>query len=98
MQGARQNTRLLTRAIDLLARPQPLELAWSKVNAILRSYAARTYEDLEHAVVAAVSAITLSDIIRWFERGEPRARAWSARSVGSTVVRLSLRFRTENIR
>ena len=44
----------------------PIELAWSKVKAILRSLAARTYEDLEHAVVAALSAITAGDIAGWF--------------------------------
>jgi transposase len=44
----------------------PIELAWSKVKTILRSHAARTYERLEDAVVAALSAITLDDIVGWF--------------------------------
>jgi transposase len=44
----------------------PIELAWSKVKAILRSHAARTYEDLENAVVAAMSAICVEDILGWF--------------------------------
>ena len=44
----------------------PIELAWSKVKTILRSHAARSYEDLETAVVAALSAITCADIAGWF--------------------------------
>lgn len=44
----------------------PIELAWSKVKAILRSHAARSYEELENAVVVALSAITFEDIAGWF--------------------------------
>jgi transposase len=44
----------------------PIELAWSKIKAILRSHAARTYEELESAVVAAMSAISVDDILGWF--------------------------------
>jgi transposase len=44
----------------------PIELAWSKVKTILRSCAARTYDSLESAVVAALSAITHEDIAGWF--------------------------------
>lgn len=44
----------------------PIEMAWSKVKTILRSHAARTWDQLIEAVVAALSAITLSDIANWF--------------------------------
>ena len=43
----------------------PIELAWSKVKTILRGHAARTYDDLEGALVVALSAITLEDIAGW---------------------------------
>ena len=43
----------------------PIELAWSKVKSILRSYAARSWDDLIDAVVAALSAVTSDDIAHW---------------------------------
>lgn len=44
----------------------PIELAWSKIKAILRTAGARTYEELEAAVVAAINAVTCDDIKGWF--------------------------------
>lgn len=44
----------------------PIEMAWSKVKAILRGHAARTWDELVEAVVAALSAISRSDIANWF--------------------------------
>jgi len=44
----------------------PIEMAWSKVKTILRGHAARSWEQLVDAVVAALSAITCSDIANWF--------------------------------
>jgi transposase len=44
----------------------PIELAWSKVKAILRKLAARSYEQLESAVVQALGSIRISDAIGWF--------------------------------
>lgn len=44
----------------------PIELAWSKVKTILRRRAARTWDQLVDAVVAAFSAVTTSDIVGWF--------------------------------
>lgn len=39
----------------------PIEMVWSKVKSILRSIAARTFEELEDAIVVALSAISSSD-------------------------------------
>jgi transposase len=44
----------------------PIEMAWSKVKTILRSQAARTWDQLIRAVVVALSAIRCSDIASWF--------------------------------
>jgi transposase len=44
----------------------PIEMAWSKVKTILRSYAARSWDQLIDAVVAAFSAVTVADIASWF--------------------------------
>ena len=44
----------------------PIEMAWSKVKSILRTFAARTIEELEAAIVSALSAISQSDIANWF--------------------------------
>lgn len=57
----------------------PIELAWSKVKAILRRHAARSWDQLLDAVVAALSAITPSDIANWFKhcgyRLQPHGKA-----------------------
>jgi transposase len=44
----------------------PIEHAFSKLKAILRSKAARTREALEEAIAEALSAITPSDALGWF--------------------------------
>lgn len=44
----------------------PIEPAWSKVKALLRRAAARTYEGLLDAVTAALRAITPDDARGWF--------------------------------
>jgi transposase len=44
----------------------PIELAWSKVKTILRSFGARSWDHLLDAVVAALSAITTTDVANWF--------------------------------
>lgn len=44
----------------------PIELMWSKIKAALRSAKARTYEELERALVAALNLITLEDCLGWF--------------------------------
>ena len=45
----------------------PIELMWSKVKAILRQLKARSWEDLQKALEAALAAITLDDISGWFK-------------------------------
>jgi transposase len=44
----------------------PIELAWSKVKALLRSAEARSREALERAVAAAMNLITPHEAIGWF--------------------------------
>lgn len=44
----------------------PIELAWSKVKALLRSAAARTYDDLVSALADALRGLNPSDILGWF--------------------------------
>lgn len=44
----------------------PIEPAWSKIKSYLRKKAARTVEDLQHAICEAFQAIHLSDIAGWF--------------------------------
>lgn len=44
----------------------PIEMAWSKIKTVLRSHAARSWDQLVEAVVAALSAVTTSDIANWF--------------------------------
>jgi transposase len=44
----------------------PIEHAFSKLKAILRSKAARTREALEKAIAEALSAVTASDALGWF--------------------------------
>jgi transposase len=44
----------------------PIEPAWSKVKALLRRSAARTYDALLDAVVSALGAITRDDARGWF--------------------------------
>lgn len=44
----------------------PIEPAWSKVKALLRGSAARTYDALLDAVTAALRAITPDDARGWF--------------------------------
>ena len=39
----------------------PIEMIWSKVKAVLRSIGARTFEELENAVVRALGAISATD-------------------------------------
>lgn len=44
----------------------PIENCWSKVKEFLRTRAARTYAELDHAITAALAAVTPQDIIGWF--------------------------------
>lgn len=44
----------------------PIENCWSKIKSILRSVAARTYQDLDWAIASAYSQVSLKDIRNWF--------------------------------
>lgn len=44
----------------------PIEMMWSKVKAYMRAAKARTREELEKALVAALELITESDCFAWF--------------------------------
>jgi hypothetical protein len=41
-------------------------MLWSKVKQFLRSWAARDYEDLHKAILAAFDKVSLDDIMNWF--------------------------------
>jgi transposase len=45
----------------------PIELMWSKIKAALRAAKARTREELERALTAALALVTASDCFGWFE-------------------------------
>jgi transposase len=44
----------------------PIELMWSKIKASMRAAKARTREELEQALVAALNLITSADCVGWF--------------------------------
>lgn len=44
----------------------PIELMWSKIKAAMRAAKARTGEELEKALVAALELITEADCFAWF--------------------------------
>jgi len=44
----------------------PIENMWSKVKQVLRSIAARTFDDLVDAIGSALNRVTTSDILGWF--------------------------------
>jgi transposase len=44
----------------------PIELAWSKLKALLRSVGARSREALEQAIPGALAAVTSRDAHGWF--------------------------------
>lgn len=44
----------------------PIENMWSKVKNKLKSLAARTYKELEEAIITALAAVTLENIHHWF--------------------------------
>ncbi len=44
----------------------PIELMWSKVKTYLRRVKARTQEELEKAIAAALETITPGDCLNWF--------------------------------
>lgn len=44
----------------------PIELMWSKVKAYLKKVKARTQEELEAAIKAALETVTVSDCLNWF--------------------------------
>jgi len=44
----------------------PIEMAWSKIKAILRKLKPRTGEDMQTAMETALEAITKTDIDNWF--------------------------------
>lgn len=45
----------------------PLEWALSKIKALVRQAKARTKEALDEAIAAAIKAITLQDVLEWFQ-------------------------------
>ncbi len=47
----------------------PIENYWSKLKTILRSIGARTYEELDEAIKAAYSQISLENIRNWYANG-----------------------------
>ena len=46
----------------------PIELMWSKIKASLRAAKARTREELERALVAALELVTETDCLGWFKQ------------------------------
>lgn len=44
----------------------PIELIWSKIKNRLRAAKARTREELERALVAALELVTSTDCLGWF--------------------------------
>jgi len=44
----------------------PIEMAWSKMKAILRKLKPRTHEDMQNSLKTALEAITKTDIKNWF--------------------------------
>lgn len=44
----------------------PIEMMWSKIKAAMRAAKARTREELENALVAALKLITEADCLAWF--------------------------------
>jgi transposase len=46
----------------------PIEMMWSKIKAYLRKVKARTKELLETAIAEAISNVTTSDIMAWFDK------------------------------
>ena len=44
----------------------PIEKMWSKVKQFLRSAEARTWEELQTAIAAALASVTAQDAINWF--------------------------------
>ncbi len=47
----------------------PIEACWSKVNALIRAHAARTYEAFDSAMIQAFKAMTCHDVQGWFSHG-----------------------------
>lgn len=45
----------------------PIELAWAKIKTYLRKKAARTFDELQHAICEAFATITHDDLLAWFE-------------------------------
>jgi hypothetical protein len=44
----------------------PIELMWSKIKTLMRAAKARTREELERALLAALELVTRSDCRGWF--------------------------------
>jgi transposase len=44
----------------------PIEMMWSKVKALLRASEARTVEELQHAIAAALGQVRAQDAVGWF--------------------------------
>lgn len=44
----------------------PIEMMWSKVKALLRASEARTAEELQHAIAAALGQVRAQDAAGWF--------------------------------
>lgn len=59
--------------VDVLYTPpyspqwNPIELAWSKIKTYLRSFAARSLEALQSALVDAADLVTPTDAIHWIQ-------------------------------
>ena len=45
----------------------PIEKMWSKVKSYLRKTKARTQEDLDRAISAALASVSMQDAIGWFQ-------------------------------
>ena len=43
----------------------PIELAWSKIKTYLRKVKARSFNDLFHAIGAAIDTVSVNDILSW---------------------------------
>lgn len=44
----------------------PIEMMWSKVKTLLRSAEARTADELQHAIAAALGQVRAQDAVGWF--------------------------------
>lgn len=45
----------------------PIELAWSKMKTILRGLKARSFDEMQKALIVSLNSITKTDITNWFK-------------------------------